>query len=83
MIWWVVTERVNERGRTRPASFQYFGDTGNDDENVLPYGEDIQEQKEVEVNGAYIEALDSYIEYTVVVTGKYSIPVLTEYTDSL
>ena len=32
-----------------------FGYTDNADKNVLPYGEEIQDQKEVEVNEAYIE----------------------------
>ena len=54
------------------------GDTNNDDDNVLPYGEDIQYHKEVEVNEAYIEALDNYIGSKVVVTGKYYIPLLVQ-----
>ena len=45
---------------------------------MLPYGEDIQYQKEVEVNEAYIEALDKYIGSKVVVPGKYTIPVLAQ-----
>ena len=43
---------------------------------MLPYGGEIQYQKEVEVNEAYIEALDNYIGSKVVVPGKDSIPVL-------
>ena len=46
-----------------------FGDNDDADNNLLPYGEDIQEQKEVEVNEAYIEALDNYIGSEVVVPG--------------
>ena len=41
------------------------------------YGEDIQDQNYFEVNKDYIEALDNYYGYKVVVPGKYSIPVLS------
>ena len=53
-----------------------FGDTGNSYNNLLSYGEQIQYQKEVEVNEACIEALEKYILSKVVVPGKYYIPVL-------
>ena len=43
---------------------------------MLPYGEYIQDQKEVEVKKAYIEELDDYIVFNVVVPGKDSIPVI-------
>ena len=56
--------------------YSYFGDTDNADKNLLPYGEYIQYQKEVEVNEDYIEALDKYIGSKVVVLGKYYIPVI-------
>ena len=41
---------------TEPDIVYYsaFGDTDDADNNLLPYGEDIQDQKEVEVNEAYI-----------------------------
>ena len=42
---------------------------------MLPYGEEIKDQKEVEFNEAYIEELDHYIGGKVVVPGKDSIPV--------
>ena len=58
--------------------YSSFGDTEDTDNNVLPYGEDIQYQKEVEVNEAYIEALLNYIEAKIVVPGKYSILVLAQ-----
>ena len=45
--------------------------------NLLPYGEEIQDHKEVEVNEYFIEALDHYTGAKVVVPGKYSIPVLS------
>ena len=54
-----------------------FGDTDNYFDNMLPYGEYIQDQKEVEVNKAYIEELDEYIGSNVVVPGKDSIPVIS------
>ena len=43
---------------------------------MLPYGEEIQYQKEVEVNKEYIEGLDKYIGAKFVTPGKYYIPVL-------
>ena len=56
--------------------YSAFGDTENANENVLSYGEEIQDQKDVEFNQAYIEALDNCIGYKVVVPGKYSITAL-------
>ena len=56
--------------------YSAFGETQNAYDNVLPYGEDIQYQKEVEVYEYCIEALDNYIGFKVVVPGKYFIPVL-------
>ena len=53
-----------------------YGDINYDDGNVLPYGEEIQYKKEVEVNEAYIEALEKYIGAKVVVLGKYPLPVI-------
>ena len=53
-----------------------FGDTKNTDKNLLPYKKDIQDQKYVEVNEVYIEALYTYMGAKVFVTGKYFIPVL-------
>ena len=58
------------------AYYSDFGDTDDDEKNVLPYGEDIQYQKEVQVNGAYIESLDKYIGDKVFFPGTDSIPVL-------
>ena len=58
--------------------YSTFWYTKNSDNNVLTYGEEIQDQKEVEVNKAYIEGLDNYIESKAVVPGKYSIPVLSQ-----
>ena len=65
-------------GGTDPDRVYYsaFGDTRDADKNLLPCGEDIQDQKEVEVNEDYIEALDNYIGEEVVIPGKYYIPVL-------
>ena len=57
-----------------------FGDTNDAYNNVLPYGEDIQDQKMVEVNKAYIEQLYYYIEDKLVIQGKYYIPVLDQVT---
>ena len=54
-----------------------FGDTNDADKNLLPYEEEIQDQKEVKVNEYFIEALDHYTGSKVVVPGKYYIPVLS------
>ena len=58
--------------------YSAFGDTNDVYNNMLPYGEYIQDQKEVEVDKAYIEELDKYIWSKVVVPGKYYIPVLAK-----
>ena len=67
-------------GVTYPNRVYYssFGDTDNADDNVLSYGEDIQDQKGVEVNQAYIEALDKYIGAKVFVPVKDFIPFLAQ-----
>ena len=80
-------ERVNTKiGNSKPPLFDstdtyrvYYSDFGENngaDDNVLPQGEDIQYQKEVEVKEAYIEALDNYIGSKLVLPGKYYIPVI-------
>ena len=57
--------------------YSAFGDTYDADKNLLPYGEEIQDHKEVEVNEYFIEALDHYTGSILVVPGKYYIPVLS------
>ena len=57
--------------------YSAFGDTYDADKNLLPYGEEIQDHKYVEVNEYFIEALDHYTGSKVVVPGKYYIPVLS------
>ena len=57
----------------------YYSDfrcTYDADDRILIYGEEIQDQKEVKVNKAYIEAIDNYIGAKIVVPGKYYIPIL-------
>ena len=56
--------------------YSAFGDINYADENVLPYSEEIQYHKEVEVKKASIESLYKYFGANIVVPGKYSIPVL-------
>ena len=65
-------------GVTDPERVYYsdFGYTKNVDDKILPNWEEIQYQKEVEVNKAYIEALYNYIGSKVVFLDKYSIPEL-------
>ena len=63
---------------TEPDRVYYsaFGDINYADENVLPYSEEIQYHKEVEVKKASIESLYNYFGAKIFVPGKYSIPVL-------
>ena len=81
-------ERVEDKiGNTKQSLFSdadsdkiyysTFGYTDDADNNALTYGDDIQDQKEVEVNEAYIGALENYIGAKVVVIGKDSIPYLS------
>ena len=58
--------------------YSAFGDTRDAGNKVLLYGEEIQDQREVEDNEAYIEALYNYIGVNIVVPGKYYIPVLDQ-----
>ena len=58
--------------------YSAFGVTNDAEDNMLPYGENIQYQKQVEVNQDYIEELDNYIEAKLFVPGKYSITVLAQ-----
>ena len=63
------TDRVN---------YSAFGETVNADENMLPFGEYIQDHKQAEVNKACIEVLDNYSGSKLFALGKYSIPVLAQ-----
>ena len=56
----------------------YFGDSDDTEKNLLPYGEEIKDQKDVEVNEAYIEALYIYIGAKVVIPGIDYIPVIAQ-----
>ena len=57
--------------------FTAFGDERDEDEYLLPYGDEIVDQKIEEIDDVYIEALNTYIGTQVVVPGKDYIPVLT------
>ena len=54
------------------------GDDYDLDDNVLPYGEEIDELKVNEIDDAYIDSLDKYIGAEEVVPGKDSLSVLTK-----
>ena len=57
----------------------YYSDFDDDpdiNDMVLPYGQEINDQKIEEVSESYAEAMDEYIGIHVVVPIKYSIPVL-------
>ena len=65
---------------TVPNSLYYtaFGDDFQDDDLVLPYGNEIINAKTHEVNDAYMEALDSYIGAKIVVPGRNAEQVLAK-----
>ena len=46
------------------------------DDNIIPYGDEIIDLKEKEINEAYLDTLDNYIGAKVVVPGQDSVPVL-------
>jgi hypothetical protein len=56
--------------------YNAFGDDMDADDNVLPYGDELVDQKTSEVNEAYLEALDEYIGVEVVIPGRDAQPVL-------
>ena len=56
--------------------YSAFGDIDDAAENVLTYGEDIQDQKGAEVSEDYIKAIDNYIVAKVVAPYKYFITFL-------
>jgi hypothetical protein len=63
-----------------PMSIYYsaFQDDIDLDDNVLPYGDELIDAKEIEANEAYLEALDTYIGAQVVVPGRDSQPILAK-----
>jgi hypothetical protein len=56
--------------------YEAFGDDTTSDDNVLPYGDEINDVKTTEVDEAYLEALDEYIGVQVVIPGRDAQPVL-------
>ena len=65
----------NNPGHIYYAAFQ---DDVRNDEVVLPYGDELIDAQEMEINEAYIESLDNYIGAKVVIPGKDAVPVLAE-----
>lgn len=58
--------------------YSAFGDEKIDDELVLPYGNEIVDEKVAEVDEAYLESLDNYIGVEVVIPGRNAEPVLAK-----
>ena len=58
--------------------YDLFLDPDDDDDNVLPYGDELIDLKTNEIDDAYLDALDTFLGAKVVVPGRDSIPVLTE-----
>ena len=65
---------------TVPENLYYdaFGDDPSDDDNVLPYGDELVDAKTDEIDEAYLEALDEYIGAQVVIPGRDAQPVLAK-----
>ena len=64
----------------KPSGLYYtaFGDDFNDDDNVLPYGDELVDSKTETIDQGYMEALDEYIGAQVVIPGRDSVPVLSK-----
>ena len=56
--------------------FAAFGDQPDEDDQLLPYGEEIMDQKTMDIDDSYFEQFDAYIGAKVVVPGKDSVPIL-------
>ena len=56
--------------------FAAFVDQTDEDNKLLPYGEEIMDQKTMDIDDFYLEQLDTYIGTKVVVTVQDSVPVL-------
>ena len=65
---------------TKPTSiyFSSFDDDTEDDQYDLPYGDELIDMKESEVNDAYLDSLDEYIGAEVVIPGRDAHPVLAK-----
>ena len=53
-----------------------FDDQLYDDETLLPYGDEIIDAKVEDINDAYMDSLDEYINAKVVIPGRDAVPVL-------
>ena len=58
--------------------YSNFGDDLDDDERDLPYGVELIDMENEEVNKSYLESLDEYINVQVVVPHKDGLPVLAK-----
>lgn len=57
-------------------------DPEDDDDNVLPFGDELIDLPEDEIDQPYIDALDTFLGAKVVVPGKDLIAVLAEIKQS-
>ena len=80
---------VNERiGNAQQPSFDAmkpndiyynaFHDLPDDDQNILPYGDELTDVKVEEINNSYLDSLDEYIGAEVVIPDRNAIPVLAK-----
>ena len=58
--------------------YDAFDDDPSEDSNDLPYGDELMDAKEHEIDEPYLDSLDKYIGAKVIVPGKDAIPVLAE-----
>ena len=56
--------------------YNNFGDEIDDDERVIPYGNELIDVNKEEVNDSYLKSLDKYINVQVVLPNKEGVPVL-------
>ena len=56
--------------------FATFGYQPDEDDRLIPYGEQIMDQKTMDIDGSYLEQFDAYIGARVVVPVQDSVPVL-------
>ena len=55
-----------------------FDDNLDVNDNCLPFGEETSDEKEVDVNDTYIEALNNYIGDHIIIPGRYYISILVK-----
>ena len=58
--------------------YDAFHDDVTDDDNVLPYGDELLDLKTEDITDAYLDSLDDYIGAQIVMPDRDGVPVLTK-----